>query len=217
MLHNVLDPTSNVANMAHLMHFVAKSHALFVNTFVVDSNHSFFMNSTAHAVLNLPDLLEQFGSLTGVSKFLIERLVEKTTSMIKSRSKPEANLYHKTHKLFCLQLMEKGTHRSNQQSWNILRCRRETLRGADKQNTTIDGDGKKLYVTGKKSFRTSRAETLRINLALSYLNNLWNDCQKHITFSNIVSIQSVTMDLNEDLLTLERVAAFKDRQITQAS
>lgn len=108
MLEIFHDPTPSSEDWIHLRAIVQSLHALFTHVFYEDERHAFCFTPTTHAILHLPELLRECGPLTNVSQFVVERFVGEVGVRVKSRKHPDANLFHKSHTLFCLRLLGGG-------------------------------------------------------------------------------------------------------------
>ena len=102
------DPTPSVDDHEELESLVQMAHATFSQIFHIDASHAFCFTPNTHALLHLHDALLECGPLPNISQFLLERLVGEVGNFISSMVRPEANLFHKTQKLFCLRLLNGG-------------------------------------------------------------------------------------------------------------
>ncbi|CAN8068680.1 unnamed protein product [Agarophyton chilense] len=87
-----------------------QTRASFDDLFYVDDNHAFFLIPATHAIIHVPDILEDCGPLTGTFQFLMERLLGETVTMVKLRSDCKPSLYHKGYKQFGFQKLKGGLH-----------------------------------------------------------------------------------------------------------
>lgn len=102
------DRTPSVDDHEELESLVQMAHATFAQIFHIDAWHAFCFTPNTHALLHLHDSLRECGPLPNITQFLVDRPVGKVGNFISSMARPEANLFHKTQKLFCLRLLNGG-------------------------------------------------------------------------------------------------------------
>ena len=108
IVHISCDLTPLRKDIEELKSLVQKFHILYTTIFWKEERFAFCFPPTTHAILHLPEMMKQCGPLTNVSQFIVERLVGEIGRLIGSTSRPEANLFHKTHFLFGLRLLNGG-------------------------------------------------------------------------------------------------------------
>ena len=106
VLEIVLDPTPLRRDVTALRNFVERLHEMFCDLFYQEDEQSFCFTPTTHAILHLPDMMEECGPLLNVSQFVVERFVGETGPLVKSRTKAETDMFNTHMKLFSLRLLK---------------------------------------------------------------------------------------------------------------
>ena len=108
IIHITCDPSPALEDVEVIRQLLQEAHALFAACFHLDANHLFCFTPNTHCILHLGDMLWECGPLPNVSQFTVERLIGDVGKMIGSMARPEAILFHKTHKLFSYRLLSGG-------------------------------------------------------------------------------------------------------------
>lgn len=104
----VFDPTPRRSSIRDLREKFATAHAVHCDLVLVDDRFAFTVPANTHVVLHLPEMLSECGPLPDVTQFIPERFVGETFDMVKSRIKPDTQLFNKTNMLFSLRMLSGG-------------------------------------------------------------------------------------------------------------
>ena len=104
----VFDPTPRRSSIRDLREKVAISHAVHCDLFLVDESFALTVPANTHAVLHLPEMLSQCCPLPNVTQFIPERFVGEAFEMVKSRLKPDTQLFNKTNMSFSFRMLSGG-------------------------------------------------------------------------------------------------------------
>eukprot|EP00737_Agarophyton_chilense_P002426 gb/GEZJ01002763.1/.p1 GENE.gb/GEZJ01002763.1/~~gb/GEZJ01002763.1/.p1 ORF type:complete len:361 (+),score=27.20 gb/GEZJ01002763.1/:3029-4111(+) len=107
-MHILFNTVPRKNNVLRLRELVVQAYSLFVNYFYNGTSSLVCLTSTTHAILLFPEMLQECGPLRNISQFIVERMAGSLTDILKSTQRPEANLFHKTHTLFALQMFGGG-------------------------------------------------------------------------------------------------------------